>query len=60
MQDNKESSNYCRHHWKTDIEDGKATRVNTNKDDKKEISKKTIKEKNYGVNLTEESTPEPN
>ena len=44
---NNESSHYCRHHWKKEIEDGKATRINSNKDDKKDIGKKDSKEKGW-------------
>ena len=36
---NKESNNYCGHHWKKDIKDGKVTKINANKEDKKDVSK---------------------
>ena len=57
---NKESSNYCGSHWKKDMEDGKAIKKNPNKDDKKDISKKTANKKDEEVNLTKEPTPHSN
>ena len=46
----------CGCHWKKDVEDGKETKINANKDNKKEIGKKMIKKMYDMVKLTEEHT----
>ena len=52
---NKESSNHCGHRWKKDIEEGKVTKVNDEKDDKKENGRKMIKKKDDEVDWTKET-----